>query len=91
MILLGLIFSLVMLGDIFFYCLKFLNSEISSSVLLTSLRFGSMSYLAGDIRRAESVFTDACQLFERLTNPRGLAIAKNNLASVRMRQVCVFS
>ena len=36
------------------------------SVLMTSLRFGSAAYLAGDTDRAKRVFTEAASLFARL-------------------------
>ena len=51
------------------------------SVLMTSLRFGSAAYLAGDTDRAKRVFAEAAQLFARLGNERGRAIAVTNLGS----------
>ena len=49
------------------------------SGMIISLRFGSESYVAGDVNRAAIVFQDALSLYQRLKNARGVGIASNNL------------
>jgi hypothetical protein len=51
------------------------------SGMLIALRFGSDSYVAGDIKRAKTVFQDALNLYQHLNNARGVGIACNNLVS----------
>jgi hypothetical protein len=65
------------------YCLLLRSFDDTTrfSVLMTSLRFGSAAYLAGDTDRAKRVFAEAAQLFARLGNERGRAIAVTNLGS----------
>ena len=55
------------------------------SRMIISLRFGSDTYVLGDLTKAQSVFQDALDLFKSINNSRGIAIANNNLGTVMLK------
>lgn len=55
------------------------------SRMIISLRFGSDTYILGNLTKAQSVFQDALDLFKSINNSRGIAIANNNLGTVMLK------
>jgi tetratricopeptide (TPR) repeat protein/uncharacterized protein YegL len=55
------------------------------SRMIISLRFGSDTYVMGNLAKAQHVFMDALDLFKSIQNSRGVAIAHNNLGSVFLK------
>jgi len=55
------------------------------SRMIISLRFGSDTYVLGNLAKAQSVFEEALALFKTIQNNRGIAIANNNLGTVKLK------
>lgn len=55
------------------------------SRMIISLRFGRDEYVLNNLIKAEQVFQDALELFKSIQNSRGIAIANNNLGTVKLK------